>query len=238
MISKSFATCFFFLCACLVRNEVQVTSFSIVSSTKSKSKSKSKFNNNSAPTPTLTLTLTLALALTDPIHDARMKTMLQMNPRSDDDDDFDFARVRRRRGRGRFANDDNGEDGVERDRDTSSTSGTSRRQYDDDYDEINFEDDEDEDDEYDDDDDDDDDDYDDDYEDIIPNALLDSIDPDGAIDRLPELFADTQFWKDSAIWFFIGFLWLLNRFNNPMLNGVVDLDKVDFNQFYNQAPPM
>ena len=181
-------------------------------------------------------------------------SLLQMNRRARDDDDgqdedeFEFARVRRWRGRGMFA--DDYDDDRERDSDSTrgststtrdkSASGT-RREYDDDYDEIDFEnddddeyDEEDEDEYYDDDDDDEDDD---DYDEIIPNALLDQIDPDGAIDRLPELFSDAKFWKDSAIWFLLGFLYLLNRFNNPMLNGVVDLDKVDFSQFYNQPPP-
>jgi hypothetical protein len=148
-----------------------------------------------------------------------------------DDDDFEFARVRRRRGR---ASDEY--DGG-RERSSSATKdqrdGGTRRQYDDDYDEIDFE----NDDEYDSDGEDEylddyEDDEEDDYDEIIPNAFLDQIDPDGAIDRLPELFADKKFWKDSAIWFLLGFVYLLNRFNNPMLNGVVDLDKVDFSQFY------
>ena len=160
----------------------------------------------------------------------------------DDEDEFEFARVRRKRGR--FA-DDYGED-TEREsarggaRTGSRDAGT-RRKYDDDYDEIDFEEndyyDDDEYDEFDSDDEDEYDDEDDDYDEIIPNALLDQIDPDGAIDRLPELFADTKFWKDSALWFLLGFVYLLNRFNNPNLNGVVDLDKVDFTQFYNQPPP-
>ena len=104
------------------------------------------------------------------------------------------------------------------------------------YDDNNYDDDNNYNDDDDNDDDDEDDDDDDDYDDIIPNALLDQIDPDGAIERLPELFSDPQFWKDSVIWFFLGFLYLLNRFNNPMLNGIVDLDKVDFTQFYNLPP--
>ena len=151
-----------------------------------------------------------------------------------EDDDFEFARVGRRRGRGRF--DDDYEDvgertAASRDGESGTGTGTNRRDYESDYEEIDL-DDEDDDDYYDSDDEDDEDDYD----DIIPNALLDQIDPDGAIERLPELFSDPQFWKDSAIWFFLGFLYLLNRFNNPMLNGIVDLDKVDFTQFYNLPP--
>lgn len=149
----------------------------------------------------------------------------------DDEDEYQYARVRRRRGR--FA--DDYEEEVASRRTESSSSSTRTKKYDQDYDEIKFDEDEffDNEDEYDDEYDDDDDEF----EDIIPNALLDQIDPDGAIDRLPELFSDPKFWKDSAIWFFLGFLYLLNRFNNPMLNGVVDLDKVDFTQFYGQNPP-
>jgi hypothetical protein len=159
-----------------------------------------------------------------------------MNKKNFDDDgeedDFEFARVGRRRGRGRFANDN--EDVGERtaaSRDGESGTGTNSRDYESDYEEIDdFYDSDDEEDS------DEEDDDDDDYDDIIPNALLDQIDPDGAIERLPELFSDPQFWKDSVIWFFLGFLYLLNRFNNPMLNGIVDLDKVDFTQFYNLPP--
>lgn len=152
----------------------------------------------------------------------------------DNEDEYQYARVRRRRGR--FV--DDYEEEVSSRRTESSSSSTRTKKYDQDYDEIKFDDDdlfdEEDEDEYDDDEYDDDDDE---FEDIIPNALLDQIDPDGAIDRLPELFSDPKFWKDSAIWFFLGFLYLLNRFNNPMLNGVVDLDKVDFTQFYGQNPP-
>ena len=39
---------------------------------------------------------------------------------------------------------------------------------------------------------------------IIPNPLLDSIDPDGAADRFPELARDPRFWFDMAL--FIAFL--------------------------------
>ncbi len=51
--------------------------------------------------------------------------------------------------------------------------------------------------------DDDDEDDDDDFElwgnTIIPNPLLDSMDPDGAADRFPELARDPRFWFDMAI---------------------------------------
>jgi len=39
---------------------------------------------------------------------------------------------------------------------------------------------------------------------VIPNPLLDSIDPDGAADRFPELARDPRFWLDMAL--FIAFL--------------------------------
>jgi len=39
---------------------------------------------------------------------------------------------------------------------------------------------------------------------IIPNPLLDSIDPDGAAERFPELARDPRFWFDMAL--FIAFL--------------------------------
>jgi hypothetical protein len=57
----------------------------------------------------------------------------------------------------------------------------------------------------------DDDDYDDDDEDyellgdvLIPNPLLDSIDPDGASERFPELASDPKFWLDMVL--FVAFL--------------------------------
>ena len=34
---------------------------------------------------------------------------------------------------------------------------------------------------------------------VIPNPLLDSIDPDGAADRFPELAPDTRFWIDLVL---------------------------------------
>jgi hypothetical protein len=87
-----------------------------------------------------------------------------------------------------------------------------RRFYDDDEEEENSNDqrlydDEDDDDEWDDDEDDDDDDEDE-YglfsNVIIDNPLLDSIDPDGAAERFPELAADPWFWFDMVL--FIAFL--------------------------------
>jgi hypothetical protein len=39
---------------------------------------------------------------------------------------------------------------------------------------------------------------------VIPNPLLDSIDPDGSAERFPELAADPRFWFDMFL--FIAFL--------------------------------
>jgi hypothetical protein len=97
------------------------------------------------------------------------------------DDEREFVKVPRRGGR-RFYDDDEEED-----------KSNDQRLYDDD-------------DEWDDDDDEDDD------EDeyglfsnvIIDNPLLDSIDPDGAADRFPELASDPRFWFDMVL--FIAFL--------------------------------
>lgn len=151
-----------------------------------------------------------------------VKRPLENDDNDDYDKDYEYANLRRRR-YGKFANDDTYKDGA-----SASTSSGSRNRSEYDVEEDEFDDfDSEYEDEYDDQGD-----EDDDFDDIIPNPLLDQIDPDGAIERLPELFSDPQFWKDSTIWFFIAFLWLLGRFNNPMLNGLVDLDKVDFNQFY------
>lgn len=177
-----------------------------------------------------------------PLKASKKNPIFEYDDDEDEDDSFEYARVRRGRGGEKRFSNDNLES--EEPKSTRSSSGktdsyNNRKSYDSEYDEINFDrrkevyDDDDED-FLDDDYDEDDDDYDE-FDGIIPNPLLDQIDPDGAIERLPELFSDKKFWKDSTIWFFLGFLYLLNRFNNPMLNGVVDLDKVDFTQFYNTA---
>ena len=85
--------------------------------------------------------------------------------------------------------------------------------------------------------DDDDDDYDDDNEDyddldmeeakrydlleniIIPNPLLDSMDPDGTVERLPELLSDPRFWFDMVL--FILFLDFLS-FAGPQSDPFID----------------
>lgn len=110
--------------------------------------------------------------------------------------------MRRRRGsRDYYNNDDEtteaDNDYYRRDRTDNDNEPSQGRYYDDDY----------EDDEYDvdfDEDDDDDDKYDLFANEIIPNPLLDSIDPDGAADRFPELARDPRFWFDMVL--FISFL--------------------------------
>eukprot|EP00978_Attheya_sp_CCMP212_P039566 scaffold207060_cov47-Attheya_sp.AAC.1 len=82
--------------------------------------------------------------------------------------------------------------------------------------EDDFWDDEDEDDE-----DDDDDELEvDEYTGIIPNPVLDSIDPDGAYERMGELFTDFTFWRDLAIFLsFMGWLYAINANQLPLIDG-------------------
>lgn len=48
------------------------------------------------------------------------------------------------------------------------------------------------------------------YNGIIPNPLLDAMDPDGVYERLgPELFSDWTFWRDMIL--FVAFLALFTR---------------------------
>jgi hypothetical protein len=178
-------------------------------------------------------------------------TKLQMNRRrseddadeDDENDDFEFARVGRRRRRDRYSNDndsDNANDGAYASSSSSSRTNRQRQgyQYDDDnnnsrdddlYDEVDFDDDEEDADYYDEEDDDDD--YDDEYNDIIPNALLDQIDPDGAIERMPELLSDPQFYRDVAITFALFMVYALNRYGSPLYD-IKDVNQIDFSKFY------
>lgn len=100
----------------------------------------------------------------------------------DDDEDYEYARVGRRRGRGAEREDDPYDDSVYDD------DGDRRRRY---RDEPRM---------YDDDEDFDEDDEAEEYEEgiLIPNPILDSIDPEGAADRLDELFGDPKWWRDTA----------------------------------------
>ncbi|KAL7546068.1 hypothetical protein ACHAWF_009408, partial [Thalassiosira exigua] len=105
----------------------------------------------------------------------------------DDDDDRDFAYARRRSG-GR----EREEGGYYGDDRTASQS--SSNQYDDNVEFFDLDDDED-DDIFDDETD-----FEEKYNGIIPNPLLDAMDPDGVYERLgPELFKDPIFFRDMAL---------------------------------------
>jgi len=132
------------------------------------------------------------------------------------DEERDFVKVPRRR-RGRRQQQDSDYYDEEEEEDTGAAYKDRRvgDYYDRDYDyDEEFEEDEDEDDDEDGDDDVDWDFLDDlDWEEegndlfentVIPNPLLDSIDPDGAADRFPELAQDPRFWIDMVL--FIAFL--------------------------------
>ena len=128
-------------------------------------------------------------------------SLTKLGARDDDEeDDREFARVRRSRGRRAYNDDDN--DDYERDtyRDSSSIMEVADLLEE----KGLFDDDDLDDDEYDDDDDDDDESYDVFSKTVIPNPLLDSIDPDGAADRFGELASDPWFWWDMFL--FISFL--------------------------------
>mmetsp|Transcript_384 Transcript_384/g.672 ORF Transcript_384/g.672 Transcript_384/m.672 type:complete len:158 (-) Transcript_384:1476-1949(-) len=69
--------------------------------------------------------------------------------------------------------------------------------------------------------DDDDDGYDD-EEGLIPNPLLDNIDPEGALGRLDELFSNGEFWRDICV-----MLLLLN-----FLDNIIFYDESPFDYFF------
>ena len=126
----------------------------------------------------------------------------------EDDKEREFARVRRRRGRSAYADDD---DDIY-DEDSSSSSSSSRSVVDDSsvmdaanlLEDKGFFDDLD-DDEYDDDDDvENDESYDMFSNTLIPNPILDSIDPEGSADRFEELASDPKFWFD--LFLFLAFI--------------------------------
>lgn len=113
-----------------------------------------------------------------------------ISPESEEDDDREkeYARVRRGGGRREYYGDEDGYDRGVYSNDVPDYYDDSEETYDVD-----------------------DDDEDEDYEDVddeeygffgnavIPNPLLDSIDPDGAADRFPELARDPWFWIDMLI---------------------------------------
>lgn len=118
----------------------------------------------------------------------------------DDEREREFARVRRRKGRGGYADDE--DDGYETDGRNADSVMDAANMLEDEgfFDEMDDED-------YDEDDEDDredDESYDMFSNTVIPNPLLDSIDPDGAAERFPELAADPRFWLDMFL--FIAFL--------------------------------
>lgn len=135
----------------------------------------------------------------------------------DDDDDFEFAKVRRGRRRDRRLYDDDKDSDYDDDGggDFELNSASSRKYYRgstskessvmdtaDLLEESGYLDD------YDyDDDEDDDESYDMLSDTIIPSPLMDSIDPDGAAERFPELVSDWRFWLDIfLLWFVLDFL--------------------------------
>ena len=177
--------------------------------------------------------LTLSLLQARRVNDDR-------DSQDDENDDLEYARIRvgRRRKREKYYNDD---DTLLDDSNKNSNSNSNSNNYrkrmsqgrslddveEDLYDEVQFDDDN----EYDDDDDE----YDNDqeeYDGVIPNALLDQIDPDGAIDRIPQLLSDPQFYRDVAIVLVLFILYAFNRYSSPLYD-IKDINSIDFSQFYN-----
>lgn len=124
-----------------------------------------------------------------------------------EDNDYEFARVGRKRGRRNY--DDNNVDAYEDSNDNYNNNNRSRRDNSSVMDAADllegegiFDDMDDDDDDYDDEDDDES--YDIFSNTVIPNPILDSIDPDGAAERFPELASDPKFWFDIIL--FIVFL--------------------------------
>jgi len=155
----------------------------------------------------------------DFIIDAEVEESSIAADKDGDDREYEYARVGRRRGRGadRYA-----EGGPREASDSGRPSSSSRREQrrrrsyagddvdqndgydaefdeeDDDYYEEDYEDDYDSDDEEEDD-------EGDDFEEgiLIPNPILDSVDPEGASERIGELFEDPKFLKDMAVVAFV-----------------------------------
>jgi hypothetical protein len=54
---------------------------------------------------------------------------------------------------------------------------------------------------------------------IIPNPLLDSMDPDGTVERLPELLSDPKFWFDMVLFvLFLDFLSFAGPQSDPFID--------------------
>lgn len=130
---------------------------------------------------------------------------------ADDEDDreYEYARVGRRRGRGAERDEEGRSAGA-----VSSSSSSRREQrrsrrgsygdgvdeydgYDAEFDEEDYDYEEDYEEDYDSDDEDEDEDFEEGI--LIPNPILDSVDPEGASERIGELFEDPKFWKDMAV---------------------------------------
>ena len=62
---------------------------------------------------------------------------------------------------------------------------------------------------------------DDDYQGVIPNPLLDNIDPEGSAERLGELFSDRQFWIDIGL--LLLFLNFLDNLRDPAVFDAIDM---------------
>ena len=155
----------------------------------------------------------------DFIIDAEVEESSIAGADKDDDREYEYARVGRRRGRG--ADRYEGSDGSRGDGDSDGPSSSSSRReqrrrrsyagddvdqydgYDAEFDEEDddYEEDYDSDDDVDDDDDDDEDDFEEGI--LIPNPILDSVDPEGASERIGELFEDPKFLKDMAVVAFV-----------------------------------
>ena len=147
------------------------------------------------------------------------------NYEDDDDDDFEddekeleYARVRRRGRRNRYLDDE-----IDY-RDEDYEDQRSRRSNARESDQFDYEDDEDEED---------DDLFDDEsdfYDGIIPNPILDQIDPDGAIERWSELGSDPKFWRDAFLLLFLLFYGLALEIDNPMT--FLNANDIDYQSFY------
>ena len=144
-----------------------------------------------------------------------------------EEEEFEYARVGRR---GRYY------DEGEMRRETSSSRDRFQDDLDDDDLDDEYEEIYDEDDDYDDEDwdeEDDDDEYDDfDDDEVIPNPILDSIDPDGALDRLPELFADGTFWRDLSILSVLYLFYAADGYDAFWYDGSFNLDAMDLTKLY------
>lgn len=59
------------------------------------------------------------------------------------------------------------------------------------------------------------------FDGLIPNPLLDNIDPEGSAERIPELLSDRQFWIDIAL--LALFLNLMDNLRDPAVFDAIDL---------------